>query len=256
MIHIGFDKNTIELIKEYLKQRKQYVEVNSVSSDILVVGDRSVQQGSVLSTLYYTIFMLDLPRITHQVLHNNHFEEFNCTKEFMITFIDDVFAVIEGDRNDIWFKIEKYIRKMESYYISNKLKINVAKTQILISGPNNTTVMGGIILDNELIRNSRKIKILGTYFSANCRFNDNLLEGSNSLLTQIKRRSHAIKRIAKYFPLHFKIQLVNAILYGKLRYNLATWGNLSKTSMKKVNNVILQTVKIVTRDIYFGKETK
>ena len=116
--------------------------------------------------------------------------------------------------------------------------------------------MGGIIIDNKIIRNNRKIKILGTYFSADCKFNDNLLEGSNSLLTQLKRRANAIKRISKYFPLKFKIQLVNALLYGKLRYNLATWGNLSKTSMKKVNNIILQTIKIITRDNYFGKEIK
>ena len=111
MKHIGFNDNTIELLKEYFKQRKQYVEINSISSQLLVVGNRSVQQGSVLSTLFYTIFMLDLPIITHEVIHNNHFEEFNCKKEFMVTFIDDVFAVIEGERNNIWIRVENYIKK-------------------------------------------------------------------------------------------------------------------------------------------------
>ena len=165
--------------------------------------------------------MLDL-----LMIHGNQSEEFQCSNEFMTTFIDDVFTIIEGIREDTWNRVDKYVKLMEQYYNSNVLKINVDKSQIMISAPNNTTVEGSLIIGNKLIQNTNKIKILGTYFSQDCNFHVNLLEGSNSLLTQLRRRSQALKCLSKYFPIEFKIQLINALLYGKLRYNIVTWGNL------------------------------
>ena len=156
MKHIGFDNNTIELIEEYFKDRKQYVELNCKESDILTVGQRSVQQGSVLSTVYYQIFMLDLPMISHSIIHMNQTEEFHCSNDFMVTFIDDVFAIIEGIREDIWNRVERYVKLMEMYYNSNKLKINVDKSQIMISAPNNTTVEGSLNIGDKLIHNTKK----------------------------------------------------------------------------------------------------
>ena len=94
------------------------------------------------------------------------------------------------------------------------------------------------------------------YFSQDCTFHVNFLEGSNSLFTQLRRRSQALKRLSRHFPLHFNIQLVNALLYGKLRYNIVTWGNLSKKNKDKVDKVISQTVSYVTRGLYFGKDIK
>ena len=53
--------------------------------------------------------------------------------------------------------------------------------------------------------------------------------------------------------LKFKIQLLNALLMGKIRYNLAVWGNLALKYKNKVNAVILKTVQILTRNLYFSK---
>ena len=44
------------------------------------------------------------------------------------------------------------------------------------------------------------------------------------------------------------------MLYGKLHYNIVTWGNLSKTNNNKVDKIICQTVKYMTRILYFGKD--
>ena len=257
MKHIGFDDKTIEMIKMYFKERKQFVEINTKNSETLIVGNRSVQQGSVLSTIFYTIFMLDLPMITHNVIHTNQTEEFKCNNIFMITFIDDVYAIIEGEKENIWKKIENYISRMEKYYTSNRLKINTDKTQILISTPDKSNADGNLNMKvngsiEEKIIN--KIKILGVFFSDDCKFDINLTEGSNCLLTQLKRRSNALKRISYHFPIKFKIQLINALLYGKIRYNLAIWGNLSLTNKNKVNRIILSTVKYLTLNDHFGKD--
>ena len=114
MKHIGLNINAIELISNYFKEIKQYVELNCKQSDLLVIGRRSIQQGSVWSMLLYTIFMLDLPMISHEIIHTNHTGEFMCRNHFMITFIDDAVAVIGGDKDYIWKKVDKYVKKWKN----------------------------------------------------------------------------------------------------------------------------------------------
>ena len=73
----------------------QYVEINTKSSNILVNGNLSVFQGSVLSCMLYNIYTLDLPSITHAEKHTNHYEHFCCESPFMLSYVDDLFSVIE-----------------------------------------------------------------------------------------------------------------------------------------------------------------
>ena len=142
---------------------------------------------------------------------------------------------------------------MKDYYTSNKLKINIEKTQIMQNGKNKTN--GSVMIENKIIYNKSNLKILGTIFSDNNKFNNNLTMGKNSLLVQLKRRSAALTRIAKYFSLEFKTQLINSILLGKIRYNIQVWGNLNVDLKQKINRIIMHTVDNLTNNICFGKDT-
>ena len=54
----------------------------------------------------------------------------------------------------------------------------------------------------------------------------------------------------------FKIQLVHALLIGKIRYNVATWGNLNLETKYKINQVIVNTVEYITQNIWYGRSTR
>ena len=97
---------------------------------------------------------------------------------------------------------------------------------------------------------------MGTIFSEDLKFNNNLMMGKNSLLTQLKRRSSAIIRVAKFFNLELKKQLIHSLLIGKIRFNITVWGNLSVELKNKINNIIIKTVNRTTEDIWFGREIK
>ena len=127
MNHIGFNNQTITYIADFLNNRKQYTENNANSSDLLIMGNQSVIQGSSLSCLFYNIFTLDLPFITHEHMHQSHIEYFTCKKPFLCAYIDDCFGIIEGKADNIWQKNDNYIEKLKKYYNANKLKINVKK---------------------------------------------------------------------------------------------------------------------------------
>ena len=112
MKHIGFNLQTCNLLKQYLSDRKQYTEINIKCFDLLLTGNLSIFQGSILSVIFYNIFTLDIPFISHNILnnsvnHNSHYEYFKCGNPFLVSYIDDLFAVIEGDKDNIWTKIKK-----------------------------------------------------------------------------------------------------------------------------------------------------
>ena len=132
---------------------------------------------------------------------------------------------------------------MVNYYNSNRLKIKTNKTQIMILGSNGTTVNGKLELDGTTVTNQPNIKILGNIFSQSGNWNDHINSESNSLLTQLKRRANAVVRMSKNFEFKFKIQIMDAILLRKLRYNLATWGQINLKYKNKINNIIRNTVK-------------
>ena len=259
MKHIGFSTQTVNLINQFLIDRKQFTEINTKNSDLLIIGNQSVFQGSILSVVFYNIFTLDIPFIPHklpaQLSHNSHYKYFKCKNPFLVSYIDDLFAVIEGDDNNIWIKIKEYITTMKDYYTSNKLKINIDKSQIMLSG-NRNKIKGSINIDGKTITNKSSMKILGTIFSDDSKFNNNVTYGTNSLLTQLKRRSAAIIRISKPFSLAFKTQLIHTLLIGKIRFNIQTWGNLNVELKYRINKVICKTVDSVTNNIWFGKDTK
>ena len=74
---------------------------------------------------------------------------------------------------------------METYYDSNELNINLEKTKILITGRNRITVNGQIKIKDEIVKNKLSIKLLGTLFSQDLKWNTNVTDGTNSLMWQM-----------------------------------------------------------------------
>ena len=71
--HIGLSMDAVETIMSYLSNRKQYVRLNSNSSDLLLTGNVSVGQGSVVSGILYGIMTLDQNSQIHELRHTNHY---------------------------------------------------------------------------------------------------------------------------------------------------------------------------------------
>ena len=125
--HIGLSESSTKILMSFLANRKQYVQINSNKSDVLLTGDKSVSQGSVASGLLYLIYTLDMPHISHKLKHKNHLEYNKCRNNLMNTYVDDCFTIIISKKKNLWNKIKKYIIKMNNYYTNNKLQMNVKK---------------------------------------------------------------------------------------------------------------------------------
>ena len=106
--HIGLCSEAVQLIMSYFKDRKQYVSLNTQESEILVTGEVGTGLGSVVSGLFYTIYILDMNSQFHKKAHINNTSYNKCKKTSTSTFVDDCFSILEvKDKETLWNEIRK-----------------------------------------------------------------------------------------------------------------------------------------------------
>ena len=106
---------------DYLRERRQRVVLNGVNSDWSDVT-RGVPQGSILGSLLFIIFVNDLPDV---VEHST-----------VSLYADDTTLYTSGgDAVNVGLLLEQDIQQVASWIQSNRLLINVTKTQNPADGP-------------------------------------------------------------------------------------------------------------------------
>ena len=225
LIKLGFHKNSIALIKSYLSDREQYIEINGKTSSTLTLGEKGSPQGSCISPLLYLIYTIDL-----QYLLDAHFH---------IMFADDTAVLIHIDkRRETTEKISLAMEKMYDHFTLNKLKMNLDKTNVQgknISGSINlrgTTIQ---ILDKDSPQ-----KYLGVWISANL----NWTEHCNQLKKKIRTGLFALSKLKKLKNKKLKILIYNALIKSHLMYSITAW---YPTLTKKQKNSLHKLQKIAVR---------
>ena len=116
--YYGLQNKALLLLKSYLHERSQYVQIENVksSSHPVLCG---IPQGSVLGPLLFNILINDMPK---------------ATLKFKVTmYVDDTTLVsrLENfgpviDINTLEQELNKEISKVNTWLMSNKLLLNVA----------------------------------------------------------------------------------------------------------------------------------
>ena len=116
--HYGVRRMPFNWFQSYLTNRKQYVEVNGASFDVLDVMCW-VPQGSVLGPLLFLIFINDLPAV--------------CKKLKLYLFADDTNIYFESDSLDLMEKtMNEELKKVDKWLTTNWLALNVDKSHFAL----------------------------------------------------------------------------------------------------------------------------
>ena len=116
--HYGIKNNALEWFKSYLSDRKQYVSLNGVQSDIKNVNI-GIPHGSILGPLLFLIYINDLSQILRtgdQILFADDVTQYDWD--------DDFYAALN--------RINESMELITDWFLANKLSVNAIKSEAMV----------------------------------------------------------------------------------------------------------------------------
>ena len=232
--YYGIDDAGIPLLKKYLSNRKQYVEIEEIKSEILPIAV-DVPQGSILGPLIFIIYI-------------NDFSQPSSIFKF-IMYADDttLFSTLTSFRditqdNTIEYLINAELSKVVEWLNINKVSLNKAKSKYMIfhvpsKGIHSLTLK----IDNTTIEKVDEFNFLGLNLDSNLNWKQHTEEISNKCAKMI-----GILNRLKYILLLEIFILYNSLILSHINYCIMAWGYKGNRLIK----ILKKAVRIITLSGY------
>ena len=235
----GITGNALKWFRSYLSNRSQSVIIDDAMSEpkLLKYG---VPQGSVLGPLLFTAYMAPLKNVI-----NKYGLRYHCYADDTQLYIS--FSPLSGDEEmNALNNLEKAIKDIKNFMITNKLKFNDDKTEVIFLGTKyrlHQINSNGITVGDNVISPANTVKNLGVTFDKTLSMNDHVNLVCKSGFYHIKN----LWRIRKFLNLEQSNIAAHAYISSKLDYGNALLGGAPKCQIYKlqlVQNAAARVVKL------------
>ena len=218
----GIRGNANSLIKSYLSNRTQHIEVLGEKSDPLMIK-YGVPQGSVLGPLLFLLYINDIS---------------NCSNlGIFVLFADDTNIFVEGKTvEDAYRKANELLHLVKRYMTLNKLHINMSKCCYVHFRPRvtvNTSVHESEVelsIDGFPIKKCKTAKFLGVILDEHLTWEPHIA----ALKRKLGYASATLNRIRDSIPEDLHTDLYYTLFESHLTYCISVWGGSSKTNITKI----------------------
>ena len=214
------------LIKNYLSDRTQYVQLGSAKSSIKSINI-GVPQGSILGPLLFLFYINDLPNISNALQ--------------ILLFADDTILSMPGSNfNTLTSTINTHLDTVKTWTISNRLTVNVNKTQVI--NFSNRCVSweddNRIVMDSNHLEYVNSCRYLGIHIDNRLTFSEHI----NFITGKIARSTGILYKLRFFIPPDARLNFYYAFAYPYLSYCVLVWGGTYDSHLK---NLIVQQKKII-----------
>jgi hypothetical protein len=246
---LGVKGLAYEWFKDYLFQRKQFVSLKNVNSNLLCIL-LGVPQGSILGPLLFLIYINDLP-------------DCNLLKNFF--FADDTMLMDSHcDLNTLVVNVNREFQKVISFFRSNRLALHPDKTKFMLfttkknfQRPNivfNFNEINATYTNPDLIQpmtfvneqDTKYIRFLGVLIDPQLTFKDHVQKLSNKLSTSLYYM-RSVRHLLNQKALKY---IYFALFHSHLIYGIQAWSCTTESTLKPLILKQKQAIRIVTGSKY------
>ena len=237
--HYGIRGTALKWFESYLKNRKQFTQVNNVASDVGEL-DYGVPQGSILGPLLFIIYINDLPGI--QKLSK------------FIMYADDANILITGTNMDeIEAKFNELSQILVEWVDANGLSLNIKKTKYMIFANTNTRDFDARV-KNIPIENSKVCRFLGVLLDCKLTWRDHI----TAVRSKLSRNAGILFKMKGILPIQVLKTLYHSFIHSHLNHCPLIWGLGRKSTLQTIFTAQKRAIRTLIpgfANYYYNKKT-
>ena len=232
--HYGVRGVALKWIKSYLSNRKQFVKIKDTCSECYDITC-GVPQGSILGPLLFILYVNDLRKALKRATSS--------------LFADDTSIYYShSDVKQLETTLNSELRNLDTWMKSNKLSVNITKSNYLIFHPSQRKLTPNLILkyDNQILVQKRHIKFLGVYLDENLSWKIHI----NYISKKISKSVGIIYRSRYLLSSATKRSLYYGLIYPYVTYCNVVWSSTYETNVKRIHLLQKRAVRAMTNSDY------
>lgn len=231
---IGIRGSLYELIRNYLHERRQFVDIDNVSSETKVNENAfSIPQGSALGPLFFLLYINDIFKMK---LHGE-----------IILYADDTAIVyVEPNRDVLEEKMQRDLKLLNRWFSMNSLSLNTDKTKAMLFKAGNIIIEPNLKIRNRSIEFVKNHKYLGVYLQNNLQWDVHI----DKIIREIRAVCGASKKIGHQVNSKISFGMYQKLIYNRLSKMAAIYGPFATD--RQLNN--LQAAQNNAIKIFYASE--
>ena len=227
----GFSHVSLELMRSYFQERKNRVTINGVSRS-WKDQSRGCPQGSSFGPLLWNLFQNDLSLNVH------------TSNLFM--YADDHQIYFNGTSiKTVASSLNKETENVSQWYKDNLLQANPNKYQILVTaaqrGDNNATDTCTLKIDDQQIRPTKNLKILGINMDVELSFSDHI----SDICKKASQKVGVLARLRNLISCETKLHLYLTAILPNLTYYQTVWHFCKVSDRRKLERVQERALRVI-----------